>query len=127
MFGTSAVPCPDTSGETLPGEDGMDLEKDHFYDETELSPLEEEELGGDTDEVVETEEVDLIIADEGDDEEGATAAKPAAKAAPKKSASAKPAKSASSKLKPKKALKKKAEKGKAKKAARKPAKKKKRR
>ena len=94
----------------------MDLEKDHFDDETELSPLEEEELGGDTDEVVETEEADLIIADEGDDEEGATAAKPAAKAAPKKSASAKPAKSASSKLKPKKALKKKAAKKPAKRA-----------
>jgi len=111
----------------------MDLEKDHFDDETELSPLEEEELGGDADEVVETEEVDLIIADEGDDEEGATAAKPAAKAAPKKSASARPAKSASSKVKPKKARKKKAakkkpaKKGKAKKTARKPARKKKRR
>jgi len=26
----------------------MDFDKDHFDDETELSPLEEEELGGDT-------------------------------------------------------------------------------
>ncbi len=29
----------------------MDLEKDHFDDETELSPLEEEDLGGDSDEI----------------------------------------------------------------------------
>ena len=42
----------------------MDFEKDHFDDETELSPLEEEEVGGDADEIVETEEEELIIADD---------------------------------------------------------------
>ena len=38
----------------------MDLEKDHFDDETELSPLEEEDLGGDSDEIADAEE-DLVV------------------------------------------------------------------
>jgi hypothetical protein len=40
----------------------MDFDKDNFEDETELSPLEEEELGGDTDEIVAAEEEELLIA-----------------------------------------------------------------
>ena len=57
----------------------MDLEKDQFDDETELSPLEEEELGGDCDEIVEAEEEDLII---GDEEEATPAAKPSMVSSP---------------------------------------------
>ena len=72
----------------------MDLEKDDFEEENELSGLEEDdELAGDAD-VVETEEEELIITDEEPEE----AAKPAPKAAPKpaakpaaKKAAAKPA------------------------------------
>jgi hypothetical protein len=100
-------------------EDGMDFEKDNFEDDNEMSPLEDEELGGDADEIVEAEEEDLVVADEGDEE--APAAKPAPKPAAKK-----PAKKAAKKAKPKKAAKKKAAKKPAKKA-KKPAKKKKRR
>jgi len=79
----------------------MDLEKDNFEEENELSGLEEDdELAGDAD-VVETEEEELIIA-EVEPEETAkpatrVAAKPAAKPAAKKPApkpAAKPAKKA---------------------------------
>ena len=84
----------------------MDFEKDHFDDETELSPLEEEEAG-DSDEIVETEEEELIIADDDADEVAAAkpASKPAAKAATK-AAAKKPAAKAALKAKPKKAAKK---------------------
>jgi hypothetical protein len=38
-----------------PGEDGMDFQKDNFEDDNELSRLEDdEELGGETQEIVET-------------------------------------------------------------------------
>jgi hypothetical protein len=97
---------PDTSGKIPPGEDGMDFDKDNFDDETELSPLEEEELGGETEGLVETEEEELIITEE----EPAAAApkpKPAKKAAPKKAAAKKaPAKKAKAAPKKKKAAKK---------------------
>src|SRR5438445_10118657 len=87
----------------------MDLEKDHFDDETELSPLEEEDLGGDSDEIADAEEDLLVAGDASDEEEGTPAAKPAGKAAAKKPAAPKAAKKhAASKVKPKKALKKKA-------------------
>ena len=89
----------------------MDFDKDHFEDETELSPLEEEELVGDSDEIVEAEEEVMIIADDGEDEP-APAAKPVAK-----KPAAKPAKKAAAK--PKKARKKKPTKKPAKKAAKK--------
>jgi len=86
----------------LPGEDGMDFEKDNFDDETELSPLEDEELGGESDGLVETEEEELIITEEPEEEAAPKpAAKPAAKkSAPKaKKAAAKKAKKASPKKK----------------------------
>jgi hypothetical protein len=103
------------------GEDGMDLEKDNFEDDNELSGLEEEdELGGDSEEIVEVEEEELILGDE----EPGEAPAPAPRAAPKPAAKP-PAKKAAAKKVPKKA--KKAAKPKAKKkAAKKPAKKKKR-
>ena len=54
----------------------MDLEKDNF-EEDELSGLEEDdELGGD--DVVETEEEELVIGDEDGDEEPAEATAPKA-------------------------------------------------
>src|SRR6266404_4781116 len=68
----------------------MDLEKDHFDDETELSPLEEEDLGGDSDEIADAEEELIVADDDSDEEEGTPAAKPAGKAAAKKPAAAKP-------------------------------------
>src|SRR5216684_4205474 len=75
----------------------MDFQKDNFEDDNELSRLEEEdELGGDGDEVVETEEEGLIITEE------EPVAVPAPRAAPKPAAS-KPAKK---KAAPKKAKKK---------------------
>ena len=49
----------------------MDFEKDNFEDETELSPLEDEELGGETESLVETEEEELIIGEEEPEEEAA--------------------------------------------------------
>jgi len=111
---------PDTSGKIPPGEDGMDFDKDNFDDETELSPLEEEELGGETEGLTETEEEELIISEEEPAEE---AAKPPKKAAPKKAAAKKaPAKKAKTAAKKKKAAKKPV-----KKAAKKAAKKKKKR
>jgi hypothetical protein len=111
---------PDTSGKFPPGEDGMDFDKDNFDDETELSPLEEEELGGETEGLVETEEEELIVTEEEPEEE---APKPAKKAAPKKAA----AKKAPAKKAKKAAPKKKAAKKPAKKAAKKATKKKKKR
>jgi hypothetical protein len=106
---------PDTSGKKIPpGEDGMDFEKDNFDDETELSPLEDEEVGGDGDGLVETEEEELIISEEPEEE---AVPKPAAKPASKPAAKKVPPK-------PKKAAVKKAPAKKAKKAgAKKPAKK----
>src|ERR1700680_1373815 len=76
---------PDTSGRIPPGEDGMDIEKDNFEEENELSGLEEDdELGGDAADVVETEEEELIIGEEEPEEAPRPAApKPAPKAAPK--------------------------------------------
>ena len=99
-------PGPDTSGKIPPGEDGMDFDKDNFDDETELSPLEEEELGGETEGLVETEEEELIITEE-EPAEAAPKPKPAKKAAPKKAAAKKaPAKKAKAAPKKKKAAKK---------------------
>jgi len=71
----------------------MDLEKDNFEEENELSGLEEDdELPGDAD-VVETEEEELSIGDEEPEEAPAPAAKPATRSAPKPApkARAKPA------------------------------------
>jgi hypothetical protein len=110
-----AAPAPTRRAKIPPGEDGMDFEKDNFEDETELSPLEDEELGGDGDGLVETEEEELIISEVEPEEEAVPkpAAKPASKPAAKKVAP-----------KPKKAAVKKAPAKKAKKAgAKKPAKK----
>jgi hypothetical protein len=84
-----------------PGEDGMDFEKDNFDDETEISPLEDEELGGETDGLVETEEEELIIGEEPEEE---AAPKPAVKPAVKKAAP-KPKKAAAKKAPAKKAKK----------------------
>jgi hypothetical protein len=116
---------PDTSGKKIPpGEDGMDFEKDNFDEETELSPLEDEELGEDGEGLVETEEEELIISEE--EPEAAAPAKkvPAPKPAAKKAAP-KPKKAAAKKTPAKKA-KKAAPKKKAAKKGKKPAKKKKR-
>ena len=82
----------------------MDFEKDNFDDETELSPLEDEELGGEPDSLVETEEEELIITGEEPEEEAVQ--KPAAKPAAKKAAP-KPKKAAKKVKKVKKAGKKK--------------------
>jgi hypothetical protein len=109
-----AAPAPIRRAKIPPGEDGMDFEKDNFDDETELSPLEDEELGGDGDGLVETEEEELIISEEPEEE---AVPKPAAKPASKPAAKKVPPK-------PKKAAVKKAPAKKAKKAgAKKPAKK----
>ena len=110
------------SGGIPPGEDGMDLEKDNFEEENELTGLEEDdELPGDAD-VVETEEEELIIGDEEPEEAPAPAAKPAPKPASKpaaKKAASKPAKKAAPKKSKKAApkAKPKAKKGAAKKSA----------
>lgn len=99
----------------------MDFEKENFEDDNELSQLEdEEELGGESQEIVETEEEELAIVGEAPEEEApaprpGTAARPAAK---KTAAKKKPAPKKKAKAKPKK---------KAKKPSRKAAKKKKRR
>ena len=58
-----------------PREDGMDIDKDSFEDDNELSRLEDEELGGETEEVVEEEEELVIVGEE--PEEVAPAPKPA--------------------------------------------------
>jgi hypothetical protein len=103
------------------GEDGMDFEKDNFEDDNELSRLEDdEELGGETHEIVETEEEELVILGE-EPEEVAPAPKPAPKPAAKKKPARKAAKKkAASKKKAKKSKpKKKTGKKKAKKAAKK--------
>ena len=56
----------------------MDFEKDNLEDDNELSRLEDdEELGGETEEIVETEEEELVIVGD-DSEEEAPAPKPAA-------------------------------------------------
>jgi len=91
----------------------MDFEKESFDDDNELSRLEDdEELAGEGQEIVETEEEELAIVGE-EPEEEAPPSRPAPKPAPKKAAPKKKAKA-----KPKK---------KAKKPAKKAAKKKKRR
>jgi hypothetical protein len=107
IYSGHTASCPESTGRIPQGEDGMDLEKDNFEDDNELSGLEEDdELGG---EVVETEEEELIIGEE-EPEKPAPAArpaapKPAAKKPAKKAAKAKPKPKA--KAKPKKAAKKK--------------------
>jgi hypothetical protein len=103
---------------------GMDLQKDNFEDD-ELSRLEdEEELGGETHEIVETEEEELaIVGEEPEEESPAPAPRPAAK----KSAAKKAKKRAGPKKKAKKRAKKSKPKKKARKRARKAAKRKKRR
>jgi hypothetical protein len=88
-----------------PREDGMDIEKDSFEDDNELSRLEDEELGGETEEIVEEEEELVIVGEE--PEPAAPAPKPAARPAGKKRAKKagkkKPArKKATKKSKPKK-------------------------
>jgi len=90
----------------------MDFEKEGFEDDNELSRLEEdEELGGESQEIVETEEEELaIVGEEPEEEAPAPRPAPAARPAQKKTAKKKAA--------PRK---------KAKKPARKAAKKKKRR
>ena len=91
----------------------MDFEKESFEDDNELSRLEEdEELGGEAQEMVETEEEELAIIGEEPEEEAPAprpapkpaAKKPAAKkkAAPKKKAKAKPKKKAAKKAAKKK-------------------------
>jgi hypothetical protein len=98
----------------------MDIEKDAFEDDNELSRLDEEdELVGDGDDVVESEEATLLIVDEEPEEVA-----PAPKAAPRRAAK-KPAKKKAAKKAPKKAKKaaKKSKPKAKKKAAKKPAKK----
>ncbi|HEX2714657.1 MAG TPA: hypothetical protein VHM88_20885 [Candidatus Acidoferrales bacterium] len=83
----------------------MDFEKDNFEDENELSRLEDdEELGGETQEIVEAEEEELAIVGEEPDEQAPAprpAPNPAAKrpAAKKKAARRKKAKKARPKKK----------------------------
>jgi hypothetical protein len=103
-----------------PGEDGMEIEKDNFEDDNELSRLEDdEELVGEAEEIVETEEEDLVIVGE-EPEEEAPAPKPAPKPAAKKPAKKAAKKKTAAKKKAKKSKpKKKATKKKAKKAAKK--------
>jgi hypothetical protein len=87
----------------------MNLEKDQFEEDDELSRLEDDEdLGAEPEAVIEEEEI-LIVEGPGDDAEEV----PVAKAAPKKTAPKPPAKKAAAKVAPKAA----------KKAAKKPAKK----
>ena len=107
--------CPDPK--IPPREDGMDIEKDGFEDDNELSRLEDEELGGETEEIVEEEE-ELVIV--GEEPEAAPAPKPAAKPAAKKRAKKAGKKKPARKKAAKKAKqKKKAGKKKAKKASKK--------
>jgi hypothetical protein len=103
-----------------PGEDGMEIEKDNFEDDNELSRLEDdEELPGETEEIVEAEEEELVIVGE-EPEEEAPAPKPAPKPAAKKPAKKAAKKKAAPKKKTKKSKpKKKAAKKKAKKAGKK--------
>ncbi len=74
----------------------MEIEKDNFEDDNELSRLEDdEELAGETEEIVETEEEELVIVGEEPEEETPApkpAAKPAGKKPAKKAAKKKPAK-----------------------------------
>ena len=107
------------SKEIPPGEERMDFDKDHFDEDNEMSPLEEDELGGDAEEIVETEEEEMVIAEE-EPEEAAPARpapKPGAKkpAAKKKPAKKKAAKKSAKKKKPAKKAKKSAAKKKKKK------------
>ena len=96
----------------------MDFEKESFENDNELSRLEEdEELGGEGQEIVETEEEELAIVGE-EPEEEAPAPRPAPRPAPKPAAKKKAAPKKKAKAKPKK---------KAKKPAKKAAKNKKRR
>src|SRR5258707_6283500 len=101
IYSGRTASCPKTSGRIPPGEDGMDLEKDKFQDDNELSGLEEDdELAGG--EVVETEEEELMIGEEEPETAPAPAARPAAPSpAPKKPAKKAPKKKAK-KAKPKK-------------------------
>src|SRR5437667_10648038 len=71
----------------------MDFEKENFEDDNELSPLEdEEELGGESQEIVETEEEELaIVGEEPEEEVPAPRPAPAARPAPKKAAAKKKA------------------------------------
>jgi len=91
----------------------MDFEKESFEDDNDLSRLEDdEELGGETQEMVETEEEELaIVGEESEEEAPAPRPAPAARPAPKKAAKKKtvPKKKAKAKAK-KKAAKKPAEK-----------------
>src|SRR3989454_383826 len=50
----------------------MDFEKDNFEDDNELSRLDDEELAGETEEIVETEEEELGIVGEVPEEEAGT-------------------------------------------------------
>ncbi len=117
---------PFSRGPEIPaGEDGMDFEKDNLEDDNELSRLEnDEELGGETEEIVEAEEELVIVGEEPEEESAAPASKPASKPAARKRAK----KAAKKKAAPrKKAKKSKPKKKRGKKRARKPAKKKKKR
>jgi hypothetical protein len=93
-----------TGYEIPPGEDGMDFEKENFEDENELSRLEDdEELGGESQEMVETEEEELaIVGEEPDEEAPAPRPAPAARPAPKKAAKKKAAPKKKAKAKPRK-------------------------
>jgi len=66
----------------------MDFEKESFEDDNDLSRLEDdEELGGETQEMVETEEEELaIVGEESEEEAPAPRPAPAARPAPKKAA-----------------------------------------
>jgi hypothetical protein len=117
VYSGRTASCPVVSGRIPAGEDGMDLEKDNFEDDNELSGLEEDdELA--VGEVVETEEEELIIGEE----EPETVAAPAARPAAPRPAAKKPAKKAPKKKAKKAKPKKKAAKKRA--AKKKPAKKK---
>ena len=71
----------------------MDFEKESFEDDNELSQLEDdEELGGETQEMVETEEEELaIVGEEPEEEAPALRPAPAARPAPAKAAKKKAA------------------------------------
>src|SRR6266851_813397 len=108
---------PFSRGPEIPaGEDGMDFEKDNFEDDNELSRLEnDEELGGETEEIVE---------EEPEEESAAPASKPASRPAARKRAKKAAKKKAAPRKKAKKA---KPKKKRGKKRTRKSAKKKKKR
>jgi hypothetical protein len=100
----------------------MDFEKDHLEHDNELSRLEDdEELPGETGEIVETEEELVIVGDEPEEVVPAPkpAAKPAAKKRAKRAAKKKPARKKKAARKSKRKPKKKASKKRAKKAAKK--------